>query len=74
MLGRRIDYRFGKIEARNRLYIVRKHGLSVWRCYLGLGVRMGMSLASGFWQRGQWLRAAGNIAGCFCPRNATAKR
>lgn len=37
-------FRFGRMEVRNRLYFVRKHGLSVWRCYLGLCVRLGKTL------------------------------
>ena len=39
---------FGKVEVRNRLYFVRKHGLSVPRCYLGLVVRLLMTLAGAF--------------------------
>jgi len=44
--GRISHYRFGKIEVANRLYFVRKHNLSVPRCYLGLFLRLLMS--SGF--------------------------
>ena len=41
----RIDlYKFGRIELTNRLYFVRKHGLSVLRCYLGLGIRLLLTL------------------------------
>jgi len=61
--GRISNFHFGRVEVRNRLYFVRKHGLSVLRCYLGLGVRVGMSCISGLWQRGQWSRAVGNIVG-----------
>jgi len=44
--GRRGAYYFGKVEARNRLYFVRKHGLSVSRCCLGIGIRMLMTLGT----------------------------
>lgn len=44
--GRRGSYYFGRVEARNRLYFVRKNGLSSWRCCLGIGVRMLMTLGS----------------------------
>jgi len=43
--GRMRAYAFGKTEVRNRLYLVRKHDLSLWRCYLGLIIRMTMTLA-----------------------------
>jgi GT2 family glycosyltransferase len=49
--GRTNQYRFGKVEVQNRLYLVRKHRLSVSRCYLGLCVRMLTSLASGLFTR-----------------------
>ena len=44
--GRVSQYRFGKIEVRNRLYIVRKHRLSLSRCYLGIMIRLVMTLGS----------------------------
>ena len=37
--GRPSFFRFGKVEVRNRLYFVRKHKLSVWRCYVALIIR-----------------------------------
>ena len=62
--GRGSAYRFGKVEARNRLYFVRKHGLSVWRCYLGLLVRLAMTAGSALTGRPQakLARAAGNVS------------
>jgi hypothetical protein len=41
--GRGAPYQFGKREVRNRLYLVRKHQLSVSRCYTGLFLRMLMT-------------------------------
>ena len=38
---------FGQYEVRNRLYFVKKHRLSVPRCYFGLAIRLGMSISSG---------------------------
>jgi len=62
--GRTGAYRFGQVEARNRLYIVKKHGLSLWRCYLGLLIRLGMTMGSA--ARGGGMahiqRALGNCA------------
>ncbi len=44
--GRISSYQFGKIEVKNRLYIVRKHGLSELRCYFGIMIRLTMTLAT----------------------------
>lgn len=54
---------FGRYEVRNRLYFVRKHCLSVSRCYLGLVIRFAMSIASGLANLNATLllRALGNI-------------
>lgn len=56
------QYSFGQIEVRNRLYFVRKHGLSVPRCWLGLLLRMGMSIGHSavYLDRGAFSRALGN--------------
>lgn len=61
--GRVSARQFGKFEVRNRLYFVRKHGLSVPRCYLGLAIRIGMSIGSGLIQRNRAMlqRALGNL-------------
>ena len=63
--GRSGMVRFGRVEVANRLYFVRKHGLSLWRCYLGLLIRMLMTLAGAFSRR--WRqnlgRAWGNCIG-----------
>ena len=56
--SRESDFNFGKIEVANRLYFVRKHGLSLWRCCIGLLIRFCMTIAAG-----KWTRAAGNIVG-----------
>lgn len=57
--------RFGQVEVRNRLYFVRKHGLSVFRCFVALGIRFLMSLAQGVVLpgRGGLSRAWGNVTG-----------
>jgi len=62
--ARASSYHFGKVEARNRLYFVRKHGLSVGRCYLGLLVRLLMTTGSALLRlsRGGLARAGGNLA------------
>ncbi len=53
---------FGRMEVRNRLYFVRKHGLSVPRCYFGLLIRLGMTLGEALFRldRSAWSRAMGN--------------
>lgn len=63
--GRISRFHFGRVEVRNRLYFVRKHGLSTLRCYLAILVRMSMTLARGVgrWDRGSMARAGGNMAG-----------
>ena len=63
--GRVRQYQFGKIEVRNRLYIVRKHRLSVLRCYVGIGIRLFMTFGSAVKTRrpGDLLRALGNFMG-----------
>lgn len=61
----RIDlFRFGRIEVRNRLYFVKKHGLSLGRCHLGLFVRMLMTLYffAAKRDRRDLQRAMGNLA------------
>jgi GT2 family glycosyltransferase len=61
--GRVCARQFGCYEVRNRLYFVRKHHLSLGRCYLGLAIRLAMSLYSGLADRNSSLlrRAMGNI-------------
>jgi GT2 family glycosyltransferase len=64
--GGRVSARqFGQYEVRNRLYFVRKHRLSLSRCYLGLAIRLAMSLCSGLLHRNADLlsRSLGNIEG-----------
>jgi GT2 family glycosyltransferase len=60
-------YRFGQMEVRNRLYFVRKYGLSVWRCYLGLCIRFGQTLMEVIFKRQPVLffRAGGNLLGLW---------
>jgi glycosyltransferase involved in cell wall biosynthesis len=65
--GRISHYRFGEIEVENRLYFVKKHNLSVPRCYLGLFLRLLMSLMAAM--TGESIenlhRVAGNCTGLF---------
>ena len=61
--GRVTSFQFGRFEVRNRLYFVRKHNLSLSRCFLGLAIRLIMSLTSGIIQMNSGLlaRAHGNL-------------
>lgn len=61
--GRVTWLRFGRLEVRNRIHFVRKHDLSLPRCYLGLALRMGMSAGSGILRLdpGMLRRALGNL-------------
>ena len=76
--GGRVSARqFGRFEVRNRLYFVRKHHLSLPRCYVGLAIRWGMSVSSALLRRdsGLFKRALGNleelmITGTVPPANA----
>lgn len=54
---------FGRYEVRNRIYFVRKHGLSIGRCYLGLVVRLAMSVYSSAlqWDADLFGRTLGNM-------------
>jgi hypothetical protein len=63
--GRVSNRRFGRLEVRNRLYFVRKHGLSVPRCLLAIAVRLFMTLSSALLRldAAQFARAAGNLEG-----------
>jgi glycosyltransferase involved in cell wall biosynthesis len=63
--GRIRMYDFGKREVANRLFFVRKHGLSVPGCYLGLAVRLLMTLCSAVKGRDRKgvQRALGNCVG-----------
>ncbi|WP_263353003.1 glycosyltransferase family 2 protein [Acidicapsa acidisoli] len=73
--GGRVSARqFGRFEVRNRIYFVRKHRLSLSRCYLGLAIRLVMSVCSGLLQRNTSLleRALGNIEAPFLVGNHTA--
>ena len=59
------NYAFGKTEVRNRLYFVTKHGLSYGKCWLGLMLRMGITMrdATARFDRGALSRMLGNCAG-----------
>ena len=67
---------FGRCEVRNRLYLVRKHSLSLTRCYVGLGIRLAMSIIDGLahGNSGQLTRAFGNIEELMKQGFVTAKR
>ncbi len=65
--GRVSMRQFGQNEVRNRIYFVKKHGLSLCRCYLGLTIRMGMTLMS-YLKRGDSAdleRLRGNVNGLY---------
>ena len=68
--GRVSPRQFGRLEVRNRLYFVRKHGLSLPRCFLGLSIRLAMTLLSALrsFDRGMLGRAIGNIEGLLAFR------
>jgi hypothetical protein len=62
--GGRVSARvFGRYEVRNRLYFVRKHQLSLPKCWVGLAVRFCMSISFGIshWNRDLIFRAFGNF-------------
>jgi len=65
--GRVSRFRFGQVEVRNRLYFVKKHGLSLWRCRLALLIVLARTVGFAFrsWDRAEAERAAGNICGLF---------
>jgi len=67
--GRLSSREFGVMESANRLYFVRKHGLSLSRCYLGLAIRGLLSAGGGFRTRDSagWRRAWGNVQGILAP-------
>lgn len=58
--GRKSRFWFGRIEVRNRQYIVRKHRLSQPRFVLGLAIRVGLTFVDVV--RGRWSEA-GRLAG-----------
>ena len=74
--GRVSALQFGRYEVRNRLYFVRKHNLSLFRCYLGLAIRIGMSACSGVVHLNVSLlrRAAGNMKELIKPNATTPVR
>jgi glycosyltransferase involved in cell wall biosynthesis len=59
------QYGFGKTEVRNRLYFVAQHDLSYRACWLGLVLRMGITLydATIHFDRGAFSRVLGNCMG-----------
>lgn len=61
--GRLSNRHFGRLEVRNRLHFVRKHHLSIVRCYFGLAIRFAMSLGSAVvrWDATALARALGNL-------------
>jgi glycosyltransferase involved in cell wall biosynthesis len=61
--GRVTPFEFGRYEVRNRLHFVRKHKLSLSRCYLGLAIRLAMSIGTGIVRMNQnpLKRALGNL-------------
>jgi hypothetical protein len=68
--GRQSRYAFGRMEVENRLYVVRKHGLSVPRCLLTMLLRAMMTageVVRGGGREG-WGRLAGNTVGFWSKR------
>jgi GT2 family glycosyltransferase len=61
--GRGSARQFGRVEVHNRLHFVRKHGLSLGRCWLALAIRIAMTVMTGIGRLdGAMLsRAAGNM-------------
>ncbi len=75
--GGRVSARqFGQYEVRNRLHFVRKQGLSLSRCYLGLAIRLTMSACSGLVHRDTSLlsRALGNVQELMRPSAAPSRK
>lgn len=67
--GRVSARRFGRFEVKNRLYFVRKHGLSLGRCYLCLAIRLMMTAGGGLIRGDRHLlaRAGGNLEELCAP-------
>ena len=65
LFGRVNQYKFGKIEVRNRIYLVKKHGLSLSRCYFGILIRFFMTIGNGLrtGECSHFRRAIGNCIG-----------
>jgi len=61
--GRIGSYKFGKIEVANRLFLVKKHGLSFGSCYLAIFIRLFMTVGAAVkgMDKNLLLRALGNI-------------
>jgi GT2 family glycosyltransferase len=63
--GRKSRFWFGRIEIRNRLYIVRKHGLSEARFWAGALIRLGITAAEAIiGDTGEFARFFGNLVEC----------
>jgi GT2 family glycosyltransferase len=69
--GRVTPYQFGRYEVRNRLHFVGKHNLSLSRCYLGLAIRLAITVASGIahMNRSLFERALGNLRELISGKN-----
>jgi GT2 family glycosyltransferase len=75
--GGRVSSRiFGRYEVRNRLYFVRKHQLSITRCYCGIVLRLAMSIGSGLAHLDLTLlnRALGNLEELFRPGTSNGRK
>jgi len=63
--GRKSRFWFGRIEIRNRLYIVRKHGLSEVRFWAGALTRLGITAAeAAIGDTSEFARLFGNLIEC----------
>ncbi len=67
--GRTSKVAFGRVEVRNRRYMVKKHGFSMAAYRLAMSVRFCMSVASG-----QFGRALGNLVAYFGRQGLPAGR
>jgi GT2 family glycosyltransferase len=67
--GRVSARRFGRVEVRNRLYLVKKHRLSITRCWIALWIRFAMTCFGGVtrWNPAMLDRAAGNLLAILQP-------
>ena len=76
-LGGRVSSRhFGRVEVRNRLYFVRKHHLSFFRCLLGMLIRFSLTIFAAVTTRDRNMlaRAIGNIEGLLAFSGRSARK
>ncbi|MBP6964351.1 MAG: glycosyltransferase family 2 protein [Armatimonadetes bacterium] len=76
MQARPSRYRFGQLETKNRIYFVRKHGLSMPACLAGIALRTARTFARGIVRRDRSLlaRGAGNCVGVIAGLRRSERR